>query len=113
MADLATQPLPPWLEEAQTLSTARWYSAVLDLSTLQLHRIDEQEFGYQRPISESRVESLVENFDAGEARDIYVSEREDGTRWVLDGQHTLEALKRVGLKKRSCRVFRGLSVAQG
>lgn len=103
---------PPWLKEAHRHSTAQWLPYILPLESLQPFRIDENEGGYQRPISPSRVQDLVDKFDAGEARDIYVSERSDGSRWILDGQHTWAALQQVGITHWSCRVFFNLTVAE-
>lgn len=43
---------------------------------------------------------------------IWVSQREDGTMVVLDGQHRLVAFRLAGKKKILCKVFRGLTYEQ-
>jgi hypothetical protein len=101
--------LPKWLSDAQGLSSANWFSAVVPLNDLTLMRIDETEKGYQRPLSDARITDLTEHFDAGEAREIYVSKRADGMMAILDGQHTCQVLRNVGIESWPCRVFIGLT----
>lgn len=103
---------PAWLAQAHQASTAPWVETVLRLSDLHPMRIDEDPSGYQRPISQSRVDDLVDKFDAGEARSIYVSLRSDGTMWILDGQHTWAALTQMGFDSWPCRVFFNLTVPE-
>ncbi len=102
----------PWLQRAYSDSRVPWTTAVLDLDTLNLFRIDVEDGGYQRPLSEARVDDLEEKFDAGEAREIWVSERADGSRWILDGQHTWAVLKRKGYTQWPTRVFFNLSIPE-
>ena len=103
---------PEWLRLAHQHSSAEWFPTTLELATLKPLRIGETPDGYQRPLSEARVDDLLERFDAGEARDIWVSERADGSRWILDGQHTWETLQRAGFTRWPCRVFHNLSLAE-
>jgi hypothetical protein len=86
--------------------------SVLPLDTLKPLQIDKEEGGYQRPLSQLRVQDLAEKFDAGEAREIYVSQRENGDRYILDGQHTWAVLKAKGFTEWPCRVFWNLSPAE-
>lgn len=101
-----------WIKKAQGLSSAPWREEVLPLEDLQVVRLDESDEAYQRLLNESFVTQRVEDFDASEARTIYVSERADGTCWVMDGQHTREILVRVGISEWICRIFSGLTVAE-
>jgi hypothetical protein len=103
---------PAWLQEAQKHSTTTWGVTILPLSSLRPMRIDEAERGYQRPINQPRVDDLTDKFDGGEAREIYVSRRADGSCWILDGQHTWAALIAKGITEWQCRVFFNLSIAE-
>lgn len=102
----------PWLKAAHQQASHVWATSVLPLDTLNPLQIDKAEGGYQRPLSQLRVQDLAEKFDSGEAREIYVSQREDGTRWILDGQHTWAVLKAKGFTEWPCRVFFNLSEAE-
>lgn len=104
---------PEWIEKAQGLSKCAWTEKVLPLANLNIYRLGDYNKGYQRPLDESFVdERCEERFDAAEARTIYVSERKDGSLWVLDGQHTMELLIRNGITEWLCRVFFDLSPAE-
>jgi hypothetical protein len=103
---------PKWLKAAHSKSNNVWAVSVLPLDTLKPLHIDKEEGGYQRPLSQLRVQDLTERFDGGEAREIYVSQREDGSRWILDGQHTWATLKNVGISDWPCRVFFNLTPAE-
>jgi hypothetical protein len=100
------------LKVAHSKSQNVWAVSVLPLNTLKPLQIDQAEGGYQRPLSQLRVQDLTERFDAGEAREIYVSQREDGSRWILDGQHTWATLLNVQISDWPCRVFFNLSPAE-
>lgn len=104
-ASAPSQGLPPWFDQAQSQSRARWMQGHVDLSALRLLRIDESELGYQRPLSDARVQHLISAFDASEAREIYVSRRSDGSMYILDGQHTWAALREMGYTHWFGRVF--------
>lgn len=100
---------PPWIEKAQELSRFHWTERWLELDKLVTFRLGESENGFQRPLQERRVQYLVDHFDAGEARVIFVSRREKGEGEVefviLDGQHTAAACQRVGMTHMATRVF--------
>lgn len=49
---------------------------------------------YQRPL-ESRVNSIAKNWDIRQARPLVLSLREDGSLWVIDGNHTRTAALKV------------------
>jgi len=102
---------PDWLALAHTHSTVLWYPTLMPLDALGMWRVDDHPGnGYQRPLSERTVQQILANFDSGEARDIYVSQRTDGTLWILDGQHTVAALRKLGFQQWPCRVFHRLSI---
>ena len=66
---------------------------------------------YQRPLKDSKVQKIIENFDKRLINQPKVSFR-DGQYWVFDGQHTIAALiKKHGNKdfKIPCIVFHGLT----
>lgn len=68
-------------------------------------------------LNESRVNYLLTNFDLDRIGFPVLNERSDGTYYILDGQHRVEALKRwlgPGNEKQQieCEVFRGLDDAQ-
>lgn len=104
---------PDWLVLAHRYSTIRWFPSLMPLDALGMWRVDDHaDTGYQRPLGERSVQQILSRFDSGEARDIYVSQRTDGTLWILDGQHTAEALRRLGIKQWPCRVFQGMTVEE-
>jgi len=109
----AASPVPAFLEKAQDLSHFHWVERWLPLNTLITYRLGSAEGGFQRPLQDRRVQVLVEQFDAGEARTIFVSKRDlpDGTNEyvILDGQHTAAALERVGMTHWYCRIFYGMT----
>lgn len=53
---------------------------------------------YQRQLSEKKVRDIVENFDADVLGILKANRRPDGTLWITDGQHRLEALRRMGVR---------------
>ena len=104
---------PAFLQKAQDLSHFHWNERWLPLDTLVTFRLGEAVGGFQRPLQERRVQVLVDQFDAGEARTIFVSKRDlpsgKSEYVVLDGQHTAAALKRVGMTHWYCRIFFGMT----
>jgi hypothetical protein len=51
---------------------------------------------YQRRLYEDRLARITTKFDPDLIQTIVVSKREDGTYWILDGQHRVESLRRLG-----------------
>lgn len=49
---------------------------------------------FQRPISEKSVTNIIRNFDRNKVKPIVLSKR-NGKYYVVDGQHTLTALRRL------------------
>lgn len=67
-----------------------------------------------REINERHVEAIKDGFDPDAFGVIEVSERDDGTYVVLDGQHRVRAILDMGWadQQLECKVHRGLSVAK-
>ena len=51
---------------------------------------------YQRPVNLRRVTKMAATFDPDALGTLTVSRRDDGTNYVLDGQHRVEALRAMG-----------------
>jgi hypothetical protein len=64
---------------------------------------------YQRRLYETRIANITGRFDPDLIQTIVVSRREDGTLWLLDGQHRVEALRRLGKSVVLADVREGLS----
>ena len=67
---------------------------------------------YQRILNMKNVASIVKNFDPAKLGVLVVSHREDGTYAVLDGQHRLTALRRLGYDAANCIVLEGMTIQQ-
>lgn len=67
---------------------------------------------YQRDIKEAKVERMVREFDPRQLTTIVVCRRADGTYWVIDGQHRLEMLRRLGKQVVYADVRDGLNADQ-
>jgi len=63
---------------------------------------------YQRPTEDSRVDSIVQNFDEAKLGTLTVSKR-DGRIFAIDGQHRLAALRILGYTHAVCEVLTGLT----
>ena len=63
---------------------------------------------YQSPVKESHVKDIVKNFNPEATGIITVSHR-DGKYYVTDGQHRVEAYKRMGIKYIYAEVHEGLT----
>lgn len=51
---------------------------------------------YQRPLRAAKIDEMLATFDPKEITAIVVNRRIDGSLWVLDGQHRVELLRRLG-----------------
>ena len=67
---------------------------------------------YQRILNMKNVAGIVKNFDPAKLGVLVVSHREDGTYAVLDGQHRLTALRRLGYDAANCIVLEGMTIQQ-
>jgi hypothetical protein len=68
--------------------------------------------GYQRGLNPRKIADMVDRFDPREITAIVVSQRSDGTYWVLDGQHRLETLKLMGKSVILADVRHNMSIPQ-
>lgn len=69
------------------------------------------DYSYQRPLEQKRVNRYTKNWEDSLAKVVQVSQRSDGTYWVLDGNHTKHAFENVygPEEKIECNVFEGMS----
>jgi len=88
--------------EKQLLNTNKMK---LPISALQVDK-------YQKKVRKRVVDNIVNNFNPAAVGVIHVSQREDGSLWIFDGQHRTEALKRLGFDYIDCLVFTGLTREQ-
>lgn len=75
-------------------------------------RLLKTDFSYQSPVKNAQVLKIVRNFDSKALHTIVVSEREDGTYYIVDGQHRVVALIRLGHEEIRCTIHQGLSVEE-
>lgn len=69
---------------------------------------------YQRPLNAQWARWLAENWDDRMLGVLTVSEREDGSFWLLEGQHRSAALVSLGVgdRKVACIAFKNLSLKE-
>lgn len=69
---------------------------------------------YQRPVSPSMVNKIVKGFDSRLFGIVTVSRRDDGSCWVLDGQHRVAALMKMdkGHIMIPCEILTGLTIEE-
>ena len=65
---------------------------------------------YQRALNMKNVNAIARNFNPARLGVLVVSKRGDGTFAVLDGQHRLAALRRLGMKSANCIVLEGMTL---
>lgn len=70
------------------------------------------DMSYQSPVKESQVTRIVNNFDEGSIGTIYVNLRANGIYYIIDGQHRVTALKRLGMPTVKAEVYVGLSIEE-
>lgn len=63
---------------------------------------------YQRPTEDSRVDSIVKNFDEAKLGTLTISKR-DGRYFAIDGQHRLAALRILSYTHAVCEILTGLT----
>ena len=80
------------------------------IACLPLERIVTEQ--YQRVLNMKNVAGIVKNFDPAKLGVLVVSHRADGTYAVLDGQHRLAALRRLGYDAANCIVLEGMTIRQ-
>ncbi|MEB5757441.1 DUF6551 family protein [Mammaliicoccus sciuri] len=64
---------------------------------------------YQSPIRESQVRKIVRNFDPDKLDTITVNKRQDGTFYIIDGQHRVEALKELNIQFAQANIYDNLT----
>ncbi len=52
--------------------------------------------GYQRAAGTSYINKIAREFDPALFGIITVAERDDGSYWILNGQHRVEAMRKMG-----------------
>jgi hypothetical protein len=78
---------------ASNLEKARSWATYEYVSPKTLY-VDER---YQRPISMTQVWDITKNFDPMLFDPLWIGERKDGKRYVIDGRHRLAATMTLGL----------------
>lgn len=68
----------------------------------------------QRDYDPAWAQDLANRFDPDKIQTPHVSIRDDGSKWLMDGQHTVGAMRLVGWGDQSlqCWIYRGLTVEQ-
>lgn len=61
---------------------------------------------------EKRAQVMATSFNVDKVGTVTISERSDGSRWIIDGQHRCSAARIAGVPLLPARVFRGLSLAE-
>lgn len=61
---------------------------------------------YQRPVSKAHVAKIVREFDERLLGLPVLSVRDNGSCYVVDGQHRIEALRKLGVTEVDCQVLR-------
>jgi hypothetical protein len=69
-------------------------------------RIDER---YQRARNEAKVNMLRATFEPNACQPLAISQRADGTRYLVDGQHRAAALEDIGVKSWPALIYRKLT----
>lgn len=67
---------------------------------------------YQREISGLQVRRIVDNFNPKLLSYLVVSDRNDGTYAILDGQHRVAAMRSMGMRCAPCYVHSGITERQ-
>ncbi|MHB1155021.1 MAG: DUF6551 family protein [Eubacteriales bacterium] len=69
-------------------------------------------YDYQRDLNNSRTQRIADNFDANKVGVLTLSRRSDGTYAVMDGQHRLCAMRKLGITEVNCVVINDLTYEQ-
>lgn len=70
------------------------------------------DMSYQSPVKEAQVKKIVRDFEPNKLHTIVVNRRDNGLFYVIDGQHRVEALKRLGILSIEAAIHNGLTVEQ-
>jgi len=96
-----------WERQRQTARQILERTELPKLAQVRLNtlRIDER---YQRSRNEHKVNALRARFHPNACQPLAVSERQDGTRWLVDGQHRAAVLEDLGVKTWFAVLYQGL-----
>lgn len=99
----------PHLRELQPQTQALGLPGELQWIEIASLQVDDD---YQRPISRFQVNKLKREWDNDLIGVILISEREDGSRYILDGQHRVQSLIEMGYRDERvpAMVYRHLSI---
>jgi hypothetical protein len=78
----------------------------MEFVTLRELRVDEK---YQRALSMTKVHMLRAYFSPNACQPLAVSHRENGVRYIVDGQHRSQVLQDIGISEWLGLVYRGLT----
>lgn len=79
-----------------------------EIIKLPVDKLVSAEYSYNRPIRDYRVNSIAKKFDIDKFHDITVSLR-DSHYYIVDGNHRVAILKKLGINEVQCRLHFGLS----
>lgn len=70
------------------------------------------DMSYQSPVKENQVKKIVKNFDPQSVDSIVVSRRSNGFYYIVDGQHRVEALRRLNITQVLAKIHSDLTVEE-
>lgn len=115
MTGLLRKRLPEWsprlLEGSDEAPEVGWI-AIAELQYDMLRWVDGRAEGYQRPLEEPRLAQMLASYDPRLLGVIVVVRRADGSYWVVDGQHRIELLRRLGRSVVLAEIHTGLTREQ-
>ncbi|HBC4045567.1 TPA: ParB N-terminal domain-containing protein [Staphylococcus aureus] len=78
---------------------------------LPVHRL-QTDMSYQSPVQERQVRKIVNKFDSKKLHTIVVSKRKDGSFYIIDGQHRVDALKELNISFIEATVHENLTIEE-
>ena len=104
------RPMQMAMETVNAESGASSGGAEQQIQMIPLARIVTED--YQRVLNMRNVAGIVRDFDPAKLGVLVVSHRKDGSYAVLDGQHRLTALRKMGFAAANCIVLEGMTIQQ-
>lgn len=98
-------------ERAAEAALPEGFHATSEIKNVELDSLNVDR-SYQREVSIPMVEQIRNNWDEVASELILVSKREDGSLWIVNGQHRAAAAKLMGQKKIWARVVQGMAAEQ-
>src|SRR5438132_1505584 len=91
-------------------SNGRGHEFSLEMAPLAKLHVDNDPTvgGYARPVSEDRLKKLRKGWDLRKVGTIEVSRRDDGSLWLINGQHRREVAMEKGIEALPAVVYVGL-----